>query len=186
MSEINNLKQITYMYSKLELVIGEKNSAIQRSVYYFTHVQVQLNALSLQKLSPNPISPFNLRNVLEQINDQIPENIGLPSDLGKRLWDYYKHISCITFVDTQQLVIIAEIPLIDYTQKFELYKTYAVPSPLVGNFSFSDTDMLGYYKIESDFFAFNHQRTRYLLMDANQIQGCYQTDATKLTLTFVK
>ena len=162
------------MYSKLELVIGELNSAIQRSMYYYTHLQVQLNILSL-KLSPNLISPFNLRTVLEQMNDQLPENKELPSDLGKWLWDYYKHISCLTFVDTQQHVIIADIPLMYYTQKFELYKTYAIPSLLVGKISFSDSDILGYYKIESDFFAINHQRTRYILMDANQVQGCYQT-----------
>ena len=176
-SQIINLKRFTYMYTKLQLVVQELSAAIQRSLHYYTHLQIQLNALSLQKLSPNLIGPANLRLILSQIADQLPESIGLPSDIDTGLWNYYKNIACYTFIEAEQIIIVAEIPLVDFTQKFELYRVFSIPGPLISNKTIEDADLLGYYKIESQYFAVNHQRTRYVMLNENQAKTCYETYA---------
>ena len=171
-SQITNLKQFVYMYSKLMLVLDEINSAIQRSLSFYTHLQIQLNSLSLQKLSPNLIDPIRLKHVLLQISTLFPKNIGLPADVNNDLWNYYKYITCSTLMDRSQILIVTEIPLIDYNQRFELYQAQALPSPFIGNATIKGADLIAYYKLENEFFAINNERTRYLFLNEQQANSC--------------
>ena len=128
--QIFELEQFVYLFSRLDLAVQGIKTAIQRSLYYFSHLQVQLNALSMQKLSPKTIEHKEMKQVLKDIETRLPNSYGLPSDPDKDLWTFYKLLSCSTLMEDNRIIIIVPIPLIDYSKKMELFKIYNMPLPL--------------------------------------------------------
>ena len=174
--QIFELEQFVYLFSRLDLAVLGIKTAIQRSLYYFSHLQVQLNALSMQKLSPNTIESKEMKQVLKDIETRLPNSYGLPSDPDKDLWTFYKLLSCSTLMEDNRIIIIVPIPLIDYSKKMELFKVYNMPLPLNTVFMTNNntqTEMLTYYKLEADYLAINAERTQYMILDQKERDTCH-------------
>ena len=174
--QIFELEQFVYLFSRLDLAVQGIKPAIQRSLYYFSHLQVHFNALSMQKLSPNTIEPKEMKQVLKDIETRSPNSYGIPSDPDKDLWTFYKLLSCSTLMEDNRIIIIVPIPLIDYSKKIELFKIYNMPLPLNTVFMTNNntqTEMLTYYKLEADYLAINAERTQYMILDQKERDTCH-------------
>ena len=173
--QIFELEQFVYLFSRLDLAVQGIKTAVQRSLYYFSHLQVQLNALSMQKLSPNAIEPNEMKQVLKDIETRLPNSYGLPANPDTDLWTFYKLLSCSTLMEDNRIIIIVPISLIDYSKKMELFKIYNMPLPLNTVFatnSNSRTGMLTYYDLESEFLAINAERTQYMMLNQKERDTC--------------
>ena len=136
--QIFELEQFVYLFSRLDLAVQGIKTVIQRSLYYFSHLQVQLNALSMQKLSPDTIEPKEMKQVLKDIETRLPNSYGLPSDPDKDLWTFYKLLLKPLWIKT-------------WYQKGLRYVNDLLAEN--GNF-YSQTDIEAKYNIKTNFVQF--------------------------------
>ena len=95
---------------------------IQNAYVLNHHLKSELTVLGTGKISPEIISPKQLRSLLLSIKSEIPRLAKLPFNPERRLWQYYEILEASTFMDTDQVVIVLKIPLRDSRFQFELYK----------------------------------------------------------------
>ena len=50
--EIREARTIMVLFSRLNTLIGELKLALSRSMYFYVHFQIQIQAVAMQKLSP--------------------------------------------------------------------------------------------------------------------------------------
>ena len=93
--EIREARTIVVLFSRLNTLIGELKLALSRSMYFYVHFQIQ--AVAMQKLSPTTIPAEQLRNMLLEIKDKLPQTVGLPRDPRAHLFDYYKLFIVYTY-----------------------------------------------------------------------------------------
>ena len=113
--EVFELQQFVHLFAKVNMVIAEISTASQKSFYYFLNLKMQINALSMRKLTPNIINPQEFKFVLKDIETQLPKSYGLPVDIDDELWSLYINLVCQTIMEDNRILIIIPVPLIDYT-----------------------------------------------------------------------
>ncbi|MCG7882404.1 MAG: methyl-accepting chemotaxis protein [Candidatus Thiodiazotropha endolucinida] len=173
--QVSEVQEFVHLFATVDRVVEEMRMAIQKSMYYFLRLQVQLNALSTNKLSPSIIEPAEFKMVLKDIETQLPKTFGLPVDIDEELWLLYKHLSCQTLMEDKKIIIIIPIPLIDYSQQMDLYKVYNLPLPISTVYrskNKTETEMLTYYTLESEYIAINPERTQYMLLNQHDRDIC--------------
>ena len=85
--EIREVNTALILFSRLNTLIGELKLTLSRSVYFYVHFQMQIQAVAMQKLSPTTIPAERLRNMLLEIKDKLPQTVGLPRDPRVHLFD---------------------------------------------------------------------------------------------------
>ena len=78
--EIREVNTALILFSRLNTLIGELKLALSRSMYFYVHFQMQIQAVAMKKLSPRTIPADRLRNMLLEIKDKLPQTVGLPGD----------------------------------------------------------------------------------------------------------
>jgi hypothetical protein len=119
------------LFAKVNMVIEEIKNALTRSIYFYMHFQIQVQAIAMQKISPNTIPAKNLRNVLRSIREELPKTVGLPHDPRTHLFEYYKFLKSVTIFDGNHVIITTFIPLVEYSYQFDIFQTYLLLVPLV-------------------------------------------------------
>ena len=107
--------------------------------------------------------------MLLEIKDKLPQTVGLPYDPCVHLFDYYKLLSCIPIFDGKHIIISIKIPLVEYSQQFNIFCAYSLPVPLLGRTRVDNDDkkLLAYYKLESNYLVINSDRSHYILLTDN-------------------
>ena len=140
----------------------------------------QLDILSTGKISPAVITPPQLREALVEIEKNLPPTLRLPNDPAVDLWSYYRTVTCGSLMLDNKIIIVMNIPLIDYTNKMELYRAISLPLP---NLYMSpdegkeeDKSMLASYKLETSVFAIDKNRVKYSVLSENEAIRCSRTE----------
>ena len=175
--EVREVKRILKLFARLNVVIAELKLAITRSMNFYTQFQLQIQAVTMQRLSPTTIPARILRSMLLEISGKLPQTVGLPRDPHTHLFDYYKYLHCVPIFDGKHIMISIKVPLVEYSQQYDLFRAYSLPVPLLGRTRVGDGDkrLLAYYKLESDYLAINSDRSNYVLLTENQVQRCGQS-----------
>ena len=175
--EIREARTIVVLFSRLNTLKGELKLALSRSMYFYVHFQIQIQAVAMQKLSPTTIPAERLRIMLLEIKEKLPQTVGLPRDPRAHLFDYYKLLSCIPIFDGKHIIISIRVPLVEYSQQFDIFRAYSLPVPLLGRTRVDKDDkkLLAYYKLESNYLAINSDRSQYILLTETQVKDCVQS-----------
>ena len=152
-------------YTQLQLVFLELKDAMDKAAAYLQSIKTQLDQLALGHLSPSVIAPGQLTNILNEIEEQIPEYLSLPEP-AYAAWYYYQTLECATLVENKMFVTIVNLPLVDINANFELFKIHNIPFPYAG------TKLTANYEIEAPFLAVNLKRTQYMLLTDNEARDC--------------
>ena len=96
----------------------------QDAVFYLESLKSELNMLSVYHLSTNTISPKGLKELLIEVESKLPNNFELPRNPRKDLWYFYKTLTCITYLEDNEIIIVLKIPLINRREEYEVYKVY--------------------------------------------------------------
>ena len=86
-----------------------------------------MTTLSSNVLSPSTISPVDLRQILNEVKQDLVGHpkLGLPSNYeGKGIWEYYRLFKIKSLVHRDTLFVIASVPLIDKFQTLTAYKIH--------------------------------------------------------------
>lgn len=176
----NKILLFLHFYLHLASMINNAQELVIEMSRGLEDLARQLDILSTGKISPAVISPPQLREALSEIEKNLPPNLRLPNDPEQDLWSYYRTIACGSLMLENKIVIILHIPLIDYTNKMELYKADSLPLPNLhmstGEGKENDKSMLASYRLETTVFAIDKNRVRYTLLSENEANRCARTE----------
>ena len=170
-NRIFQLETLLPMYLQLDGLVEEIKQSLQKALIYVEHLQLQLNMLSIGKLSPTIIFPLKLRDLLIDIQTRIAAPLRLPGDPKADLWHFYKMLTCTTIVEEDKILVVVPVPLLDSNDDFEVYRVHNLPIP----FNASDGVMAGSlasYRLEAEAIAVNTQRTNFVLLTQGELEGC--------------
>ena len=74
--QINTLERMVILTVHITRAIEEIKNAITRSMYFYLHFQIQVQAIIMQRLSPSTVTADGLRTILMSIQERLPKTIG--------------------------------------------------------------------------------------------------------------
>ena len=134
-AEINQLKTALSYYLQLNSLVDSAKQLMTETLSFLSNFQSQINVLSTGRISPNIILPSKLLEVLLEIKSKLPEDLKLPIRPSKRLWDFYKILTCSTIFENDKVMIMIRVPLITIGNKLNVYKRNKMPLSNVKTFN---------------------------------------------------
>lgn len=170
---LTQLEAFVNTYFQVELVMTEIKQIVGRVTFYFEHLQLQLNMLSLGRLAPSTITPNNLKKLLLEIEAHLPTSLHLPGDPEKNLWKYYQMLTCKTVLEKDKIFVIVPVPLLDQDDFLEIFQIQNLPVPM-GHVVADKTmsTMTAQYTLEATALAVDKKRTRFALLDERDLVEC--------------
>ena len=162
------LEQFIHTYLQTKMIFDEIKLAVQNAVYYLENLKTELNMLSLNRLSINTISPEDLKALLIELQTKLPNNYELPKNPGKDIWYFYKVLTCMTYLEHDQIRIVLKIPLIDTREKYEVYRVHNIPFP----FHNTSVQHLAKYELETELLMVSKSRQSYALLSDTDFHMC--------------
>ena len=176
----HKILQFLHFYLHLASMINNAQELVLDLSRSIEDLARQIDILSTGKISPAVISPPQLREALLDIEENLPSTLRLPNDPIRDLWSYYRTMTCGSLMLENKIVMIVNIPLIDYTDKMELYRAINLPLPNLRSFVRDrreiDVSMLASYKLETTVFAIDKNRLKYSMLSESQATRCTTTE----------
>jgi hypothetical protein len=93
------------------------------------HIQEYMTSLATHKVTPNLISPYDLRKILSDVEEKLKANprLTLPTSQQTDIWSYYQFLKIEAFVQSDMLIVILVLPLIDKDLQFDLFRAHNLP-----------------------------------------------------------
>ena len=163
-------------YILLQSTLENAKEMMMELTFHMEHLQDQINLLSIGKISPITIKPTQLKDILTDIQGQLPNNLELPLDVQDNILDYYRLLSCTVALENNKIYITLTLPLIDRDNMLEIYQIHSLEIPNT-DFNGSNGDILSRHPIatyvtEFGGIAINKQKTRYMTLSDNEIHNC--------------
>ena len=116
----------------------------------------------MHHLSTNTISPKKLENFLLEVVPKLPNNLELPRYPSNDIWYFYKTLTCITYLEDNEIRIVLKIPLMNKKKKYiyEVYKVHNLPMPL-HHVSADSNNFLIEYNLETEMLMASEDRTKF-------------------------
>ena len=124
------LEQFIHTYLQFKMILDELRLTTQDAVFYLENLKSELNMLSMHHLSTNTISPKDLKELLTEVESKLPNNFELPRSPRKDIWYFYKTLTCITYLEDNEIRMVLKILLINTRDKYEIYKIHNLPLPM--------------------------------------------------------
>jgi hypothetical protein len=167
------LKSYIHGYNHLGLAIAEVKDMLAIAGDYLGQLQLRLNMLSMGHLSPSVIDPNNLRLLLSDIKSKLPPHLRLPKDEKKDIWQYYQFLTCSTVLEKDRILVILNVPLMDLTGKFDIYKVHNLLVTVhTMTASSNPNSMVAHFDLETHYFAVNKDKIKYSLLDNEGVSRC--------------
>ena len=86
-------------------------------------------SLATHKVSPNLIPPADLRSILLDAENKLKANpkLAIPVSEKADIWSYYQFLKINAFVQSDMLIVVLILPLIDRDLEFDLFKVHGLP-----------------------------------------------------------
>ena len=104
------LEQFIHTYLQYQMTLDKIKQTMQNAIFYLKSLKSELNMLSLQHLSTDTIAPIDLKLLLQDIDGKLANNYELPRDPHIDIWYFYKKLTCITYLEDDQLRVILKLP----------------------------------------------------------------------------
>ena len=167
------LEQFVHTYLQLKMILDEIRLTTQDAVFYLENLKSELNMLSLQHLATNTISPKDLRELLIEVESKLPNNFELPRKPRDDIWFYYKTLTCLTYLQDNEIRIVLKIPLINTKEEYDIFKVHNMPLPVHHNqSSTSSVNVMVRYELETEMFMISRDKTRFSLLSENNNHMC--------------
>ena len=125
--------------------------------------------LSLHHLSTNKISLKDLKGLLIEVESKLPNTFELPKNPRKVIWYFYKTLTCITYLENNEIRIILKIPSVNTKEEYEVYKVHKLPLPLLSN---NQTNMLLKCSLEIEMLPISKDKAKFSLLPESAFQMC--------------
>ena len=110
--------------------IRDSTFAIQQDL---NHLYMYLNTLSVKKLIPEMLTPYNLQALLEVVLEDLKSHpkLRLPVEpTTDAVYKYYQIITASVIMFEEMLLCALHIPLVDRSKTFHIFKIHNLPLPV--------------------------------------------------------
>ena len=104
------------------------------------------------------------------MKSRLPKNIKLQRNPREYVWYYYKTLSCITYLENNEIRTLLKIPLLSTKKMLEVFKIYNLFILL--EHKQSKFNFMVKYKIETEMLMMSSKRTKYSLLTESSYQLC--------------
>ena len=167
-SKILELDQVVRVYLQSRAAFNRAKTNVAVLFRHLRTFQIQLNRLSLGRLSPIVIKPNTLLRILKSIKNKLSPPLTLVREPELNLWYFYKTLKVATVIHDQKLIVVIDIPLVNTNSKLELFQIHNLPFPGQKEFRGATAK----YDIESAGLAINDGRTEYILLNKEEFAIC--------------
>lgn len=164
------------IFTQFDMMIAELREGVEKAMFYMDNVRMQLNMLSQGHLAPTVIPPGQLKKILMEIQEQIPNYLALPKSVDD-IWYYYQTLTCVTVIKDKRFVTLVNLPLLDLNTQFELYQIHNIPAP------YMQSKMSAKYELETDVLAVNAKHTDFVLLTPSELTVCSNSHTGFCTLS---
>ena len=184
-NNINNTEGVTQSiitfltyYPQLSTVAGDLQELLLESLRHIDNLRAQIDMLAAGKLTPSVIGPIHLRQVLREISRKLPNDLLIPINTRRHLWEFYTQIGCTAAFERNRVLIVLDIPLTSVQNKYDVVKSYNMPLPNTAMFKintesiFRPKQMVAQYEIENEIFVIDKTRTKYILLTEEEARDC--------------
>ena len=165
------LEQFIHTYLQFKMILDEIRLTTQEAVFYLENLKSELNMLSMHHLSTSTISPKNLQKLLIEVESKLPNNFELPRNSRKDIWYFYKTLTCVTYLEDNEIRIVLKVPLINTRKEYEIYRIHNLPLPMQHESTKQD-DILLKYNLESEMLMVSKDKTEFSFLSENTFQMC--------------
>lgn len=165
------LEQFIHTYLQFKMILDEIRLTTQDAVFYLENLKSELNMLSMHHLSTSTISPKNLRKLLIEVESKLPNNFELPKNSRKDIWYFYKTLTCVTYLEDNEIRIVLKIPLINTREEYEIYRIHNLPLPIQQK-STKQHDILLKYNLEAEMLMISKDKAEFSFLSENTFQMC--------------
>lgn len=171
--KFTRLEQFIHTYLQFQMIFDEIKLTIQNAIFYLENLKSELNMLALNHLSTSTIMPKDLKMLLLEVQSKLPNNYELPKNPRDDIWYFYKTLTCITYLENDQIHIVLKIPLINTKEKYDIFKVYNIPFPFYNStVSEKPTQYLVKYELEAEILMVSRNREEYALLSDNNYYMC--------------
>ena len=176
---MNQLRTFLTYYMQLQRMVSDARELVYETIMYFESFQGQIDVLASGRLTPHILKPSRLLSILNEIREKLPSEVKLPFNPTKKLWDYYKILSCSTYFKDDRVLVIIKIPLISVGEGMIIYKVHNLPVTNIKLFNSNwvvdlDKHLVAKYNLEASAIAVNKRRTKYMLLSEEEANICTQ------------
>ena len=165
------LEQFIHTYLQFKMILDEIRLTTQEAVFYLENLKSELNMLSMHHLSTSTISPKNLQKLLIEVESKLPNNFELPRNSRRDIWYFYKTLTCVTYLEDNEIRIVLKVPLINTREEYEIYRIHNLPLPMQRESTKQD-DILLKYNLESEMLMVSKDKTEFSFLSENTFQMC--------------
>lgn len=151
-SDIKALENFNTHWHQIALYFDVVQDIVTTAFRKFMALHVQVSDILNHKLTPNVISPMELRRILKEVSQTISSSLSLPYDPDYDIMSYYKHLRCSLVLHENGIMVVLAIPLLSEHSKFTMYDVINVPVPHPSD------DMSIVYDIPFDKFALSEDK----------------------------
>ena len=172
--EMYSTRYFLEMYLKLDLIIAEIKEMLQNAMFYLEHLRMQLNFLSIGRLTPSTISASNLRSLLVDIKAHLPPTLALIGNPSRDLWLFYKQLTISALLEEDKIVVILNIPLLYISSQYEIYRIFSLPIPIkdVQTDSLKTPDLTARYDLVAYGLMVDRRQTNFALLSQAETETC--------------
>ena len=161
-----HFQRFTLHHIQLENYILSLTDMITNFKFDVTNLKLSLSNMFMRKLTPEIISPSDLTQVLLNIRNTLPNVVSLPFDVDSKLMSYYQTLTCEVTHHSKGFVFIINIPLLDVTSQFELYKVISIPMP------FKSSNLSAKFDLSSQGLAISTDMSKAIFMNDANVMTC--------------
>ena len=165
------LEQFIHTYLQFKMILDEIRLKNQDAVFYLENLKSELNMLSMHHLSTNTTSPKDLKELLTKVESKRPNNFELPRSPHKDIWYFYKTLTCITYLEDNEIRMVLKIPLINTPEEYEVYKIHNLLLPMHCVLP-NQTDILLKYSLETEILMISKDKAKFSLLSESAFQMC--------------
>ena len=169
-AEFEEFSEFTQTYLQLMIMTNKVRQTSQTLTTLLEHLKSQLDMLSLGHLAPSIVATGELKELLLNIQAELPHHLRLPVDPTEKLWRYYNSLGCVTILENNKLLVIMSIPLLDREGTFEVYQAINLPVPYP-RFE-TGAGAVAKNRLESNYIALNMARTKFMLLTDEEAEKC--------------
>ncbi|XP_053391179.1 uncharacterized protein LOC123528937 [Mercenaria mercenaria] len=175
--QIEQIQGYTINYNNLQLIIDEIKQTVFYAKAHLSEFKSQLDILSAGRVFPGLLSPFHLRALLVEIQNQAPKTYALPADPSTDLWKYYQFLRSSTMIAEDKIIINIHVPLIDFNSRFDVYRihNFELPYSNINRSSIpqsSKVHLVAKYDLEFSALLFNRERTKFAVILPSELESC--------------
>ena len=131
------------------------------------HVTAYINTATTGLLTPEVLPLPQLQEILQQIEDKIPSNMGLPISSSDTL-HAYRYIRTHMLAAASEFILLIDIPIQDRSQQYQLYQVINLPVP--------QRNTTAKYAIDTKFVAVSYNEDSLIPVTPAQFEQCLKAN----------